>query len=96
MLILRINNMATSLTPVTLPANTWVDLYNATGISVGAQLIIQNTGKDEARLSESVAEPLSTTGYNNLLLNTYLASSSTPVGAWVMSRLGTTLQVEEL
>ena len=87
--------MATSLTPVTLTADTWVDLYDATGITLGVQLIIQNTGRDEARLSESVAEPISTTGYNNLLLNTYLTSSSTPVGAWAISKLGTTLQVEE-
>lgn len=87
--------MATSLTPVTLPANTWIDLYDDTGISVGVQLIIQNIGSDEARLSESAVEPISTTGYNNLLLNTYLTSTSTPVGAWAISRLGTTLQVEE-
>lgn len=87
--------MATSLPRITIPASTWVDLYDATGITLGTQLIIQNTGRDEARLSESALEPVSTTGYNNLLLNEYLISASTPVGAWCFSKLGTKLQVEE-
>lgn len=87
--------MANSLPPVNLPANTWVDLYVATGIGVGTQLIIQNTGKDQAKLSESSVEPLSTTGHNNIIVNAYLTSAATPVGAWARSNLGTTLQVEE-
>jgi len=93
--LLGIINMATSLTPVTLPARTWVDLYDDTGITLGVQLIIQNLGRDETRLSESVAEPTSTTGYNNLLTNEYLTSDASPVGAWAFSRLGTRIQIEE-
>ena len=87
--------MATSLTPVTILAKTWTDLYAATGIVVGAQLIIQNIGRDEAKLSESAAKPISTVGYNNLLVNDYLNSTAIPVGAWAYSSLGTKLQVEE-
>lgn len=87
--------MATSSTPVKLQAGTWLDIYDATGITVGVKLIIQNVGRDEARLSESALEPISTTGYNNLLLNEYLTSATAPVGAWAFSKLGTTLQVEE-
>jgi len=87
--------MATSLTPVTLPANTWVDLYDATSITIGVQLTIQNTGKDHARVSESLAEPISTTGSNNLNIDKFISSATTPVGVWAISRLGTTLQVEE-
>ena len=87
--------MATSLPRVTIPANTWVDLYDATGISVGTQLIIQNTGRDQARLSESSGIPASTTGTNNLLVNAYLTSATTPIGAWAFSSIGTKLQIEE-
>lgn len=86
--------MATSLPPVTLLPNVWKDLYDATSITIGVQIIVQNTGKSIARLSESLAEPASTTGYNNIPINDYVVSATTPVGAWAISRLGTTLQVE--
>lgn len=88
--------MATSLPPVKLPADTWVDLYDETGITIGVQLLVQNTGKDHARISESLAQPISTTGSNNLLVNIFLESTTSPVGAWAISRLGTILQVEEV
>lgn len=94
-LLLRGFFMATSLTPVTIPAKTWTDVYDAAGISVGTQLIIQNIGRDQARLSESVASPTSTTGYNVILTNEFLTSAATPVGAWSYSTLGTKLQIEE-
>lgn len=86
--------MSTSLPRVTIPANTWVDLYDATGITVGTQLIIQNTGHDEARLTESASTP-TTEGYNPLGLGDFITSADTPVGAWAYSRLGTALQIAE-
>lgn len=87
--------MPTSLEPVILLANVWKDLYDATSISVGTQLTIQNIGNDEARVSESVAEPISTTGRNNVKVDAFISSAVTPVGVWARSRLGTVLQVEE-
>lgn len=87
--------MATSLTPVTLPPGIWVDLYAATGIVLGTQLTTQNTGSSPAQLSESLAEPISTTGRNNINVDDFLKSAVTPVGVWAISRLGTILQVEE-
>ena len=86
--------MATSLPSVTLEPGTWTDLYSATGITTGIQLTIQNIGSDEAKLSESVAEPTSTVGRNNLSINVYVDSATTPVGVWAYSRNGTVLQVE--
>jgi len=87
--------MATSLPPVKLEPNVWKDLYDATGITLGVQLSMQNTGKDHARVSESLPKPISTTGSNNIKVDEFIASAATPVGVWAISRLGTTLQVEE-
>jgi hypothetical protein len=84
-----------SLPPVSLPANQWVDLYASTGIAVGTQIIIQNTGKDVALLSDSLAEPLPGAGYNKIVVNGFLTSVATPDGAWALSSRGTKLQVEE-
>lgn len=87
--------MATSLPPVTIPPNTWVDLYDETSIIVGTQIIIQNTGSSEALLSESATEPDNASGYNTIVPRVYLTNESAAVGAWAFSDNGTTLQVEE-
>lgn len=87
--------MATSLEPITIPARTWVNLYAATGITVGVQIIIQNTGGRDAKLSESAAEPTSTTGFNSIPPYRYLTNTASSVGAWAFSTSGTLLQVEE-
>ena len=87
--------MATSLPPVKLPSNTWVDLYAETSIVAGTQLIIQNLGASKARVSESATEPTLQSGYNSLLEKQYLTNDSANVGAWAYSHAGTILQVEE-
>jgi len=90
--------MATSLTPVLITGNTSVDLYAATGIAVGTQVIIQNTGNQSIAISESAVEPISTTGYNVLYPRDFLQSEVTPVGIWATSHTvgNGQLQVEEL
>lgn len=42
---------------VTLPAETYVDLYAATGISTLSQLKVTNLTPNDVRLYSSVAEP---------------------------------------
>jgi hypothetical protein len=87
--------MAQSLLPVNLPVETWIDIYAATGITAGTQLIIQNTGSSEVKLVESATEPLNNTGYNSLSPRDFFTNSSTNVGGWAKSKTGGTLQVEE-
>lgn len=93
--------MATSLLPVTLPGNTFVDLYAATGIVVGTKLLIQNTGSSEALLTESLAEPssINAVGFNSIPPRLFLTNDDTAVGAnvgaWAFAKTGSTLQVEE-
>ena len=87
--------MATSLPSVVIPSNTWVDLYSETGIVVGTRLVVQNIGSADAILSESAAQPVSTTGHNIIIPRSYLTNASAAVGAWAFSDSGTTLQVEE-
>lgn len=87
--------MATSLPQVVLPSKTWVDLYDATGITLGTQLIIQNTGGTEARLVESLAQPELTSGFNLIPERDFLTSAAAPVGSWAYAHSGTTLHIEE-
>lgn len=90
--------MATSLSPVRVNPNSWVDLYDATGITIGVQIIIQNIGSSQGQLTEAATIPpipIGTTGINVISSREFLTNSSGAVGAWAYSKRGTTLQVEE-
>ena len=86
--------MATSLSPVEIPSNTWVDLYAATGISVGTQITFQNVGSSEVITTESLLEPVSVDGHNTLEARKFFSNTASNIGAWAFSLLGSTLQVE--
>jgi len=83
------------LPSVILPANTWVDLYDATGIVSGAKIIVHNNGSDSAILADIATKPTSGFGFDTILGYEYLTSVDTPSGVWARSGRGTTLQVEE-
>ncbi len=89
--------MATSLPPVRVPVNVWVDIYDATGIGAGVKIIVQNVGSSPCQLTESAAEPpipLGSTGVNLIDPREFFTNVASNVGAWAFSKRGTTLQVE--
>lgn len=89
--------MATALPAVKLPKNVWVDIYAETGITIGKQIIIQNTGGNRALLCESLAVPTPAIGYNVIPPDDYVTNATTgTVGAWAYSSGSTRLQVEEV
>lgn len=49
--------MADTLPNVTLPANTWVDLYAATGVTVGTAIGVSNIGVADVYLTVTAAQP---------------------------------------
>lgn len=87
--------MATSLPSVRIPKNKWVDLYAATGIVVGTQIIVQNIGSGEVDLTESAAMPNAASGRNKLEPRLFFTNKAGNVGGWAYSKVGTILQVEE-
>ncbi len=94
-LLLRGFFMAQSLPSVKLESKEWVDLYDATGIVVGTQIIIQNIGDSNVRLVEAASQPSLNGGYNLVVGKNYSTSATAPIGAWAYSHEGTLLQVEE-
>ena len=87
--------MATSLPPVTLQPEIWLDIYAETGIFAGTQITIQNTGSSVVKLVESATEPAVGSGFNSLPEREYVINETANVGAWAKSKTGGTLQVEE-
>lgn len=89
--------MSEQLPFVKIPNAQWVDLYAATGIAVGTQLVIQNISTSNVKLTESTLEPVNgVNGYNIVKDGKYVQSAETPVGAWAYSSNGGRLQVEAL
>jgi len=89
--------MSTSLIPVPLPAETWVDIYDSTGLSIGTKLIIQNRRSDDVFLSESASAPtglIADIGANPLVGKQFFTNLTGNIGAWAYSIKGGLLQVE--
>jgi hypothetical protein len=95
--------MATSLPPVYLPAGQWVDLYSATGITVGAKLNAHNPYQTNVYLTEADSEPghleatpsERTIGINILRQGQDRQNRASAVGAWAFAFKDTNIQVEE-
>lgn len=96
--------MATSLPPVYLPANKWVDLYAETSIAVGTQINAHNPYQANVYLTESDSEPgpleatpsARTIGVSILRQGQDRENRAGAVGAWAYAFKDTTIQVEEV
>ena len=90
--------MAASLLPVSLPTDVWVDIYAATGISVGTKINVQNRRVDEVFMTEASIEPsglIADMGGNFLVGKNFFTNVDGNIGAWAISTRGGMLQVEE-
>ena len=75
--------MADSLANITLNRDNWTNLYSASGISVGTQLIVQNVGQTRILLHTGASAPADTDGFNVLPVSSdpYINQSSSS-GEW--------------
>lgn len=75
--------MADTLPNVDLPQGTWVNLYTATGLTVGTQIQVQNIGGVDVRLVTQAAQPTDETGFNVIRPTSLtFVSQTAPTGAW--------------
>lgn len=77
--------MADNLLIVPIPQNTWVDLYDATGIAVGSVLQIENSGAADVYLSVQEAEPAKDDKKYNVIKrppSVNMQNSDGDLGAW--------------
>lgn len=78
--------MADTLNNIPLNRDTWVNLYQAAGLSVGVQLQIQNVGQTRVLLHTGASAPDGTSGFNVLPVNSdpYVNQDSS-AGEWARS-----------
>ena len=82
---------------VKLPARTWVDLYNATGITIGTQVSLINLTSNDLRLSDAAAEPTVSDDHIPLAYRSGSALNSTgDLGLWALCAAGGGINVREV
>lgn len=81
---------------VNLPANTWVDLYTATGLSVGTQIRVLNITSRPVRLASTASTPTTSDDHVPLPFNTTKINNTTDLGAWALSISGGAVDVQEV
>ena len=80
--------MADTLDNILLPAGTWVDLYDESGITVGTQINVQNVGAGHIYLYAGATSPISLSGYAVLVEYGVMQNDSGDSGAWAYSESG--------
>jgi len=80
---------------VVLPKGQWVDLYAATGISLGTQLAVLNITPNDVRLASTTSEPTSSDDHVPLLFRSFAATNaSDSLGAWALCSGGGAIDIE--
>ena len=83
--------MADTIQNIKLTANTWVDLYAASGVTVGVQIVTSNLSETPVKLFSGAVVPAGAennddTGYfDSLGVNDDSVNDSGDAGAWAYS-----------
>jgi hypothetical protein len=80
--------MANTLNNVILPAMTWVDLYAATGLTVGAKISVQNLTTGDVRVVSKATMPTSADGFNYIRPQMSAVNQAGDSGAWAFCMNG--------
>lgn len=81
---------------VVLPARTWVDLYDSTGIVVGTKITVLNITPNDVRLAASAATPTVSDDHVPVPYGRGLAvNESGDAGAWALCVAGGSCDVRE-
>ena len=82
---------------ITLPKATWVNLYTATGISVGTQIETINLTPSDIRLASTAIEPIVSDDHIPLLFGRGKGlNDAGDAGAWAMCISGGAVDVKEV
>lgn len=88
--------MADTLPNIGIPAKQWIDLYAASGITVGTQINVKNLGTGQILLVAQLTEPnIPSAGYRSFNPYEEAVNDTGDDGAWAFSVIGTLVNVKE-
>lgn len=91
--------MADTRADVSVPSNTWVNIYSVTGITVGTAVVVYNKGSNACNLAIKATQPVINTigiplGWDSAGNHKYVSAGES--GLWVYSAGNSTyLSVQE-
>ncbi len=91
--------MPLTLANIPVPANTPVDLYAESGLTVGVQMNVAMIGNGTSRLiaiATLTGKPDDASGYRNLESGEEFINDAGDPGAWIWSGSGCTVNVKEV
>ena len=77
--------MSLTLPNISLPANTWVEIYAASGITVGTKILLQNLGNTNVRLTTKATIPIAGDGFKRVANGQQAVNEAGSTGEWVLS-----------
>jgi hypothetical protein len=80
--------MADTLPNITIPEQTWVDLYAASGIAIGTQILVQNIGACDIYLTSQASQPTDDTAHQIIKRSQFAINDAGDTGAWAYCREG--------
>lgn len=83
-----------TLPNISIPANTWVNLYAETGSATGSKLIVQNLCTHKLKISHSDTQPTDLSSYFHARSGDFITNDSGD-GFWVYSHIDAIVAVAE-
>ena len=74
--------MSDTLPNVTVSERVWTNIYAATGITVGTQILVQNIGSCDVYLTSQAAAPTDDTAHQIVKRGQFALNDPDDAGAW--------------
>lgn len=87
--------MSDTASNTAIPPQIWVDLYAASGIDVGDQLIVQNIGVCDIYLTTAATQPVDDTAMQILERGRSMVNDIADTGAWAFCAAGGAVSIKK-
>ena len=88
--------MPDTLQNIRLTAQTWINIYAESGITVGDQILVQNIGVCDVYLTSQAAQPTEYTAYQMIERSQFSINDQGDAGAWAYCHSGGLINVRLL
>lgn len=78
---------------IVIPPNTFVDIYDETGFTVGTQLSFVNVSNSSIRLFDTATEPTQADNQFPVVWGNIVYNETGDLGSWAFAATGGTLEV---
>lgn len=85
--------MADTLQNIVIPEQVWIDVYAASGITLGKQILVQNIGVCDIYLASQATQPTDYDAHQIIQRSQFAINDFGDTGAWAYCRGGGLINV---